>query len=86
MALSQANEDEGLMTLAEVCKFTGRGRETIRRWRKRKLFPEPVCKLGPYPNSMLAWKRSAVLKCWRELPEKFPWIPPANDNTHSGGK
>ena len=81
MDLSLDGEDEDLMILKEVLELTGFSREKIRRWRKLELIPEPKCRLGPYRNAMLAWDRSTIIKWWREFPEKFPWVPPANDNT-----
>ena len=74
--------EDDLMTLREVCEFTGRGRETIRRWVEKGLFPPPRGKIGPYRNSMLVWRRSDVLKWKADLEKKYPWKPPApaNDN------
>ncbi|MGR9297007.1 helix-turn-helix transcriptional regulator [Rhizobium leguminosarum] len=36
------NDDEGFYTQREVCRLLRLSRQTIYRWRKRKLFPEPA--------------------------------------------
>ena len=47
---------------------------------KRKLFPPPECKDGPYSNSQLLFSRSKVNQWKADRKKKYPWTPPANDN------